>query len=102
MRHRMREAREATGLSQAQAAGVIGVSRSAVLAWESGVLAVSPAKLAAIAEAYSVSAHWLSTGESEATPEMMEGLRCLLRGQPEQTRRTVLRIMERVAVRHGG
>jgi transcriptional regulator with XRE-family HTH domain len=60
---RIRKARQGTGLSQQQLAGLLGISRGAVANWESasGVLPASE-RLQRIALATKVSFEWLATG----------------------------------------
>ena len=65
MQHRIRQAREAAGLSQGQLARVLDCSRSLVTQWEAGQTA--PTGWAErIADVCEVSAHWLRTGQPES------------------------------------
>jgi len=56
---RLRAAREQAGLSQGQAAKVLGVHRPAITEMEAGRRSVSAEELAALADAYGVSVNWL-------------------------------------------
>src|SRR6516164_2643466 len=56
---RLRAAREQAGLSQGQAAKVLGVHRPAITEMEAGRRIVSAEELAALADAYGVSVNWL-------------------------------------------
>jgi len=65
MQHRIRQAREAAGLSQGKLAGRLRCSRPLVGQWERGTTA--PTGWAErIAAACGVSAHWLATGQPES------------------------------------
>lgn len=61
---RLRAAREQAGLSQGQAAQVLGVHRPAVTEIEAGRRGVSAEELAALADAYGVSVNWLVEAET--------------------------------------
>ncbi len=61
---RLRAAREQAGLSQGQAAKVLGVHRPAVTEMEAGRRSVSAEELAALADAYGVSVNWLVEAET--------------------------------------
>lgn len=56
---RIKEARHLAGLSQAQVAGFLGVSRPSVSEMENGNRAVAAEELARLAEIFDVSSHWL-------------------------------------------
>jgi transcriptional regulator with XRE-family HTH domain len=64
---RLRAAREQAGLSQGQAAKVVGLHRPAITEIEAGRRSVSAEELAALADAYGVDANWLVAAE-EADP----------------------------------
>jgi transcriptional regulator with XRE-family HTH domain len=56
---RLRAAREQAGLTQGQAAKVLGLNRPAVSEIEAGRRSVSAVELAVLAETYGVSVEWL-------------------------------------------
>lgn len=60
---RIRQAREAKGLTQQALAKAVRVSRPAVSQWEDGTSTPRPKKLPSIAEALDVDPIWLSHGE---------------------------------------
>ncbi len=60
MQERIKQARDRAGLSLRQAAGVIGVSHVTIDKWETE--GAPEARVAALAEAYGVSQHWIRTG----------------------------------------
>lgn len=98
MRERMAEARISAGLSQGQAALMIGVSRSLVEAWETGARRVRPDMLEQIASVYGVSERWLETGET-APPEVMEEVERLIGHLPAVTQATIRGIVARAGAR---
>ena len=98
MKDRMTEARISAGLSQGQAARMIGVSRSLVEAWETGARRVRPEVLAHIASVYGVSVRWLETGET-APPEVMEEVERLIGRLPAVTQDTIRGIVARAGAR---
>ena len=59
---RIRDARKAAGLSQADLARLIGVSQPAIATWESGVHDPRRVVLAKLADALSTSLEWLAAG----------------------------------------
>lgn len=60
---RIREARQARGLTQNELATVLGVTRSAVAQWETGRAGQESAMLPRIAEALAISPGWLLAGD---------------------------------------
>jgi transcriptional regulator with XRE-family HTH domain len=64
---RIRRARKAAGLNQAELALRVGVSQPSVANWESGVHDPRRLMLAKIGEALAVSPEWLAGGERSAT-----------------------------------
>ena len=66
---RLRMAREQAGLSQAQAAQVLGLHRPTVSEIEAGRRRVSVDELVQFASAYRVSLNWLAEGSSEIVGE---------------------------------
>jgi transcriptional regulator with XRE-family HTH domain len=74
--HRIRQAREKTGISQTRLAELLGVTRSACSQWESGN-GTSPRRerLEQIARLLSVNYEWLATGRGAMrgrTPRMVQ------------------------------
>ena len=73
MSNRIRRARTAAKLSQAQLAGLTGVQRSAVAQWErTECTTPSVDHLAQIAVSTGVRFEWLATGRGPAKPEGQE------------------------------
>lgn len=64
--NRLRMAREAAGLTQAQAAKILNLHRPSVSEIEAGRRNVSAEELALMADTYSVSVDWLTT-DADAT-----------------------------------
>ena len=64
MKDRIKQAREAAGLSQGQLARLLGCSRSLVTQWENGETWPGP-WVESIADYLEVSKFWLLTGEPE-------------------------------------
>lgn len=60
---RLRRARELAGLSQAQAAKILGLHRPAISEIESGRRRVAAEEIKALAETYGVNVGWLLTAE---------------------------------------
>jgi transcriptional regulator with XRE-family HTH domain len=70
---RLRAAREQAGLSQGQAAKVVGLHRPAISEIEAGRRGVSAEELAALADAYGVDANWLvAAAEADPVRDRME------------------------------
>ena len=65
---RLKEAREAKGLSQAQLAELVPTSRAAVGQWEIGHTSPSVATLAAVADILGVEASWLAYNVDPGAP----------------------------------
>lgn len=66
---RLKEARDAAGLSQAKLAELVGVSRAAVNQWENGdIKSLRPENLFKVARALNCSAEWLATGNGSKEP----------------------------------
>lgn len=63
---RIKSARKAAGLSQAELASRIGVSQPAIATWESGIHDPRRVVLAKLADALSLSHEWLSAGARSA------------------------------------
>ena len=64
---RVRQARKAARLTQAQLALVIGVAKDTLSRYERGDIQPAANKVADITRALGVSGHWLLTGEGEAS-----------------------------------
>lgn len=58
-----------TGLTQSELAKRIGVSKTTITFWKTGVNKLSGENLMALAKALRCSARWLATGEGSAVPE---------------------------------
>ena len=98
MKERMAEARAEAGLSQAQAALLIGVSRSLVELWESGARPVLPVWLEKIASVYGVSEKWLETGDP-VDPEAVERVRAACAHLPARELDAIVGIVARSGAR---
>lgn len=61
---RLKDARRCAGISQAQVAAELGVTRQSVSAWETGLSAPTAIQLAQLSTAYCVCAHTLLFGEA--------------------------------------
>ena len=70
MKDRIKQAREAAGLSQGQLARLLGRSRSLVTQWENGETAAD-GWADRIAECLEVSPWWLRTGKPEEESDVM-------------------------------
>lgn len=70
--HRIRQARRARNMTQAQLAAAMGVSRPAASQWESRTSPSAPEthRIERIAEVLGVSADWLLTGKGEMIPDI--------------------------------
>jgi transcriptional regulator with XRE-family HTH domain len=62
---RLRQAREAAGLSQGQVAKLLGIHRPTLSEIEAGRRKVTAQELNEFANCYAVSLHWLANGESD-------------------------------------
>jgi transcriptional regulator with XRE-family HTH domain len=69
---RLRAAREQAGLSQGQAAKLLGLQRPTVSEIEAGRRRVSAEELAQLAEIYGVSVSWLATEQPEVPDPAVE------------------------------
>ncbi len=69
---RVRESREARGLTQSSLAALVGVSRSAVAQWETGRSGQVGANLALVAEALGVGVSYLLLGEPGSPADRSE------------------------------
>ncbi len=78
---RLREIRESCGLSQAEAASILSVGRSAISLWERDENAPSAAKLQEVGKVYGVSLDWLFgvEGADSLSPALIQGLMALAR-----------------------
>jgi transcriptional regulator with XRE-family HTH domain len=65
---RLREAREAAGLSQGQAAKLLGLHRPTISEIEAGRRKVSGDELVRFAELYSVTVEWLASASEHSDP----------------------------------
>src|SRR5262249_49491052 len=64
---RLRQARDAAGLSQAQVARLLGLHRPAVTGMETEERRVTAGELARLAELYKVSLEWLTGSENRSS-----------------------------------
>ncbi|MDA8253606.1 MAG: helix-turn-helix transcriptional regulator [Rhodospirillales bacterium] len=107
---RIREARLARGMTQAELASAVGVTRSAVAQWETERAGQVRANLTRIAAVLGVSVQFLLEGGGGAAPERPENatelaLLRLYRSCTEEDRAFLLRTatrLARVAEREGG
>jgi len=78
---RLREIRDSCGLSQAEAATILDVGRSAISLWERDENAPSAAKLQEISRVYGISLDWLFgvEGADSLSPALVQGLMALAR-----------------------
>lgn len=90
---RMKEAREAAGLTQQQLADACGLSPQSVSAWERGrAESLLAEHLFKIADKLQVNPRWLATGEAEnlgpqtALSEILRGLESMTADQQEAVR----------------
>ena len=91
--HRLRQAREAAGLSQGQAAKLLGLHRPAVTEVENETRKVSAGELAHFAEMYHVSLDWIVGNKSKADDKVKLAAR-KLEGLKEADLETVMRIID--------
>lgn len=81
---RLREARQAAGLTQQQVADACGLTDGAVSAWErGGAENIGAHALFAVADALGVDPRWLATGD-ESRPALLEVTHELAKLPPEQ------------------
>lgn len=69
---RIKELRKKQGLTQQRLGELVGVKKSSISQWENGEHAPSGDNLVALAKAFGVSAHWLSTGKGSPEPSNVE------------------------------
>lgn len=68
MNHRIKSLRKQLGLNQSEFAARIGVSQTAVAAWEAGTRNPMDAIIQSICREFGVSERWLRSGEGEMFP----------------------------------
>src|SRR5437868_13630549 len=90
---RLRHAREAAGLSQSQAARIIGLHRPTITEIEAEDRKVSAGELTKFADVYRVSVEWL-IGESQTTESKLKLAARKLEGLKERDLETVMRIVD--------
>jgi transcriptional regulator with XRE-family HTH domain len=90
---RLREAREAAGLTQSQAAKVVGMHRPSLSNIESGERKVSAGELKQFAAVYKVSTEWLLDEAIETDPQFKMAARKLT-GLREKDLETVMKIID--------
>jgi len=86
---RLREARQAAGMTQQQVADACGVTDGAVSAWEKGVAAgIIAETLFSVADALRVDPRWLATGQGQPSslPDIAASLGELPAEQQEAVR----------------
>lgn len=72
---RLRDLRHEKGLSQAEAAELVGVSANHYGKWELGKAFPRATSLDALAKAFGVTSKWLMIGQGEKTPEAVQAAR---------------------------
>jgi transcriptional regulator with XRE-family HTH domain len=90
---RLRQAREASGLSQSQAARLLGMHRPTVSNIEAGERKVSAGELKEFAEVYKVSTEWLLDEAMESNSQIKLAAR-KLSGLRDKDLETVMRIVD--------
>src|SRR5579859_1787822 len=71
---RLRQAREAAGLSQGQVAKLLGMHRPTITEIEAGRRKVSAEELGALAEAYGVTVQWVACDQDDSLPPEGDGI----------------------------
>ena len=98
MKDRLKQVREAQGLSQVSFAERLGIDKSTVWRWEKGTSTPSPLELAYIAKEFGLRLEWLLTGEGEPKQSYEEALDdiflALVRQLPERGKQAVLNVLE--------
>jgi transcriptional regulator with XRE-family HTH domain len=90
---RLRQAREAAGVSQGQVAKLMGLHRPAITDVENEARKVSAGELARFAELYHVSPEWIM-GEKPTAQEKVKLAARKLQGLKEADLETVMRIID--------
>jgi transcriptional regulator with XRE-family HTH domain len=90
---RLKEARETAGLSQSQAAKLLGLHRPTVSTIETGERKVSTDELKLFASIYKVSTEWLLDEINDSNSQLKIAAR-KLRGLKEKDLETVIRIID--------
>lgn len=90
---RLRQAREAAGLSQSQAARLLGMHRPTLSNIEAGERKVSAGELKEFAEVYKVSTEWLLDEPMESNSQIKLAAR-KLSGLRDKDLETVMRIVD--------
>ena len=72
MEKRIKEARQALGLTQAQFGARIGIKGNTVTGYEKGLRTPSEAMITSICREFGISERWLRTGEGEMQPPISE------------------------------
>lgn len=83
---RIRQAREALGLSEQDLANRLGVTAETVTEWESGGRDPRSNRVIMLAGVLGVSAHWLLDGSADVGPSERSGPAASLRAQLESVR----------------
>jgi transcriptional regulator with XRE-family HTH domain len=90
---RLRRAREASGLSQAQVAQKLGLHRPAVSEIEAGRRRVTAEEATQLADLYGVSVEWVMTGEVGGSTDADERLAVVARQLSKMTDADLDRLM---------
>jgi transcriptional regulator with XRE-family HTH domain len=90
---RLRQARDSAGLSQAQVATLMGLSRPAITEMENETRRVSAGELLALAKLYKVSVEWLAGEPLDRSSTVRIAAR-KMRGLNERDLKSVMRIIE--------
>jgi transcriptional regulator with XRE-family HTH domain len=90
---RLRQAREAAGLSQGQAAKLLGMHRPSITEIENESRKVSAGELKQFAELYHVSMEWLANADFKANNKIKLAARKLT-GLKEEDLDTIMRIID--------
>lgn len=77
--HRLRQARELAGLSQAQVSNLLGLHRPSISEIEAGRRRVSADELAQFASIYKVEISWITSGDEDIEKGISEELKLAAR-----------------------
>ena len=106
MHNRIREVRKALHMTQADFGAKIGVRGNTVTGYENGQRVPSDAVIVSICREFSVSEHWLRTGEGEMfvqisrDKEIMRFVGDVMQGEDENFRRRFLLALARLPEEH--
>ena len=100
---RIKEARQALGLSQADFGSKVGIKQATVAGYESGTRTPLDAVITAICREFNVNEEWLRTGEGEMfkpksrNEELFEFVASVVEGPPGDIRAKLLSVMARLS-----